>query len=162
MAHFAKIENGIVTEVIVINNEDCGNLDFPESEPVGQGFLRSCGFTGTYKQTSYNANFRKLYAGIGYTYNEELDIFVPPKPYPSWTYDAELGGWVAPVPQPEAEDDFFFEWHEQQRKWLKHSMDGYVKGQEPIPDDNDPFNVDTQYDGGEDELKSKTYKDMPS
>ena len=65
MAHFAKIENGIVTEVIVVNNETLGNLDFPESEAVGQEFIASLGLDGTWKQTSYNANFRGKYAGLG-------------------------------------------------------------------------------------------------
>mgnify|MGYP001434252421 CR=1 FL=1 len=170
MAHFAKIENGIVTEVIVVDNGDCNNLDFPESEPIGQGFLRSCGFTGTYKQTSYNAKFRKLYAGIGYTYNEDLDAFIPPKPFPSWIYDKDLGGWKAPVPKPDdANDEYFYQWHEQHRKWIKHVMDGYVHGQEPVSkDDTDNTDIHTQYVGGgeegddDDVLASKTYKDMPS
>jgi hypothetical protein len=65
MAHFAKIENGIVTEVIVVNNETLGDLDFPESEAVGQEFIASLGLNGTWKQTSYNANFRGKYAGLG-------------------------------------------------------------------------------------------------
>ena len=65
MAHFAKIENGIVVEVIVVNNETLGDLDFPESEAVGQEFIASLGLDGTWKQTSYNANFRGKYAGLG-------------------------------------------------------------------------------------------------
>jgi hypothetical protein len=65
MAHFAKIENGIVTQVIVISNETLGDLDFPESETVGQEFIASLGLDGTWKQTSYNANFRGKYAGLG-------------------------------------------------------------------------------------------------
>lgn len=65
MAHFAQIENGIVTKIIVVNNETLGDLDFPESEAVGQEFIASLGLTGTWKQTSYNANFRGKYAGIG-------------------------------------------------------------------------------------------------
>jgi hypothetical protein len=65
MAHFAQIENGTVTKVIVVNNETLGDLDFPESEAVGQEFIASLGLTGTWKQTSYNANFRGKYAGVG-------------------------------------------------------------------------------------------------
>jgi hypothetical protein len=68
MAHFAKVENGIVTQVIVVNNETLGDLDFPESEKVGQQFIASLGLAGTWKQTSYNANFRGNYAGVGYTW----------------------------------------------------------------------------------------------
>lgn len=79
MAHFAKVENGIVTQVIVVNNETLGNLDFPESEPVGQEFIASLGFDGEWLQTSYNANFRGLYAGAGMKYDAELDEFVVPE-----------------------------------------------------------------------------------
>jgi hypothetical protein len=78
MAHFARIDNGVVREVIVINNNDCGGGDFPESEPIGQAFIVSIGLTGEWRQTSYNGNFRCCYAGIGYTYDADLDEFVPP------------------------------------------------------------------------------------
>ena len=78
MAHFAKIENGIVQQVIVVANEIFGDLEFPDSESVGQEFIASLGLDGTWKQTSYNANFRDIYAGIGFTYNSELDVFVAP------------------------------------------------------------------------------------
>lgn len=65
MAHFAKIEDGIVTQVIVINNDVLYDLEFPESEPIGQEFIASLGLDGTWKQTSYNGNFRGAFAGIG-------------------------------------------------------------------------------------------------
>jgi hypothetical protein len=78
MAHFARIDEGIVREVIVIDNDDCGGGDFPESEPIGQAFIASIGLDGEWRQTSYNGNFRGCYAGIGYTYDAELDEFVPP------------------------------------------------------------------------------------
>lgn len=80
MAHFAKVKNGIITEVIVVANSDCGNLDFPASEPVGQAFIASLGIAGDWKQTSYNGNFRGTYAGLGWTYDVELDEFVAPVP----------------------------------------------------------------------------------
>ena len=69
MANFAQVTNNIVDQVIVIANADCGDLPFPESEPVGQAFIASLGLTGLYLQTSYNNNFRGTYAGIGYTWN---------------------------------------------------------------------------------------------
>ncbi len=78
MAHFAQINNEIVKDVIVISNEDCDNLPFPESEPVGQAFIASLGLVGEWLQTSYNGNFRGCYAGIGYTWNGT--DFVPPTP----------------------------------------------------------------------------------
>lgn len=72
MAHFAKVNNNNVDEVIVIANDDCDNLEFPESEPVGQAFIASLGITGDWLQTSYNGNFRGTYAGIGFTYDASL------------------------------------------------------------------------------------------
>ncbi|CAB4194842.1 hypothetical protein UFOVP1269_9 [uncultured Caudovirales phage] len=82
MAYFAQIENNFVVNVIVISNEDCDNLIFPESEPVGQAFIASCGIDGNWLQTSYNGNFRSCYAGIGYTYDATLDEFVEPPEEP--------------------------------------------------------------------------------
>jgi len=78
MAHFARIDDGIVREVIVIDNADCGGGDFPESEAVGQAFIDSIGLAGKWMQTSYNGNFRGTYAGIGFAYDPDLDVFVPP------------------------------------------------------------------------------------
>lgn len=76
MAHFARVDNGIVREIIVINNTDCGDGDFPESEPIGQAFIAGIGLVGEWLQTSYSGNFRGTYAGIGSTFNADLDIFV--------------------------------------------------------------------------------------
>lgn len=78
MAHFARIEDGIVREVHVINNDDCGGGEFPDSEPIGQAFITSIGLAGEWRQTSYNGNFRGTYAGIGFTYDDALDMFTPP------------------------------------------------------------------------------------
>ena len=78
MAHYAKIENGTVSQVIVVSNDDCGGGDFPDSEAVGQAFIASLGLAGEWKQTSYHANFRGVYAGIGFTYDADLDEFVTP------------------------------------------------------------------------------------
>ena len=80
MAHFAKVNNNIVTDVIVVANSDCDNLEFPESEPVGQAYIASLGIEGEWLQTSYSGSFRGCYAGIGYTYNPALDQFEPPAP----------------------------------------------------------------------------------
>jgi len=79
MAHFAKVTNNEVVEVLVVSNADCGGLEFPESEPVGQAFIASLGIEGEWLQTSYNNNFRGAYAGIGYTYDEDSDSFVAPE-----------------------------------------------------------------------------------
>lgn len=69
MAHFAQIYEDIVQQVIVVSNDDCGGGEFPESEPIGQAFIASLGITGEWLQTSYNANFRGKYAGIGDYWN---------------------------------------------------------------------------------------------
>ena len=80
MAHFAQInEQKMVVEVLVIGNEQVDDLPFPDSEPIGQAFIASCGITGEWLQTSYNGNFRGRYAGIGFTYDEESDTFVAPE-----------------------------------------------------------------------------------
>ena len=80
MAHFARVENGIVEQVIVVNNSDCGGGEFPESEPIGQAFIASLGLDGEWLQTSYHGNFRGKYAGFSYTYDAVLDEFVKPAP----------------------------------------------------------------------------------
>jgi len=78
MAHFAQVSNGIVQQVIVVSNDDCGGGTYPESEPIGQAFLASLGLAGEWRQTSYNANFRGKYAGIGDIYDAVNDVFVAP------------------------------------------------------------------------------------
>lgn len=78
MAHFARIEDGIVHQVIVVDDDDCGGGDFPASESVGQSFIASIGLVGDWRQTSYNNNFRGTYAGIGFTYDADTDEFLAP------------------------------------------------------------------------------------
>jgi len=87
MANFAQIdETNTVTEVIAVSNETLDYLPFPESEPVGQAFIASLGITGEFLQTSYNANFRGVYAGIGFTFDASLgeygEFVAPPVPEP--------------------------------------------------------------------------------
>jgi len=79
MAHFAQVDNGIVRNVIVINNSDCAGGDYPDSEPIGQAFIASLGIDGDWLQTSYNNNFRGQYAGQGMTYDPTLDEFISPQ-----------------------------------------------------------------------------------
>lgn len=78
MAHFALVTNNLVDQVIVIANQDCDNLPFPDSEPVGQAYIASLGLEGDWLQTSYNGNFRGCYAGIGYKYDPIQNIFIEP------------------------------------------------------------------------------------
>ena len=117
MANFTKLDNSdIVIEVIAVNNDTIDNLPFPESEPIGIAFLTewSGGYTN-WKQTSYNANFRINYAGVGYSYNANLDAFVPPQPYPSWTLNTTTCQWESPVPYPN--DGKLYAWNEQTQSW---------------------------------------------
>jgi hypothetical protein len=118
MAHFAKInsQTNLVVEVNVVNNNDLGNLPFPESESVGIEFLKSWNTPGTYwKQTSYNGNIRKNYAGIGYTYDAGRDAFIPQQPYPSWLLNETTCLWEAPVPYPT--DGEYYVWDESTLSW---------------------------------------------
>jgi hypothetical protein len=115
MAHFAKIdENNIVTQVIVVSNQDTSNAQGEEKEYIGASFCEKL-FGGTWKQTSYNAKFRKNYAGIGYTYDEQLDAFIPPKPYQSWLLNWETANWESPIPMPQ--DDQMYYWDEETLSW---------------------------------------------
>ena len=118
MAHFAKLdENNIVLEVNVVNNSDIGDLPFPESEPLGVQFLNQFyGDTAIWKQTSYNGNFRKNYAGIGHTYDETRDAFIPPKPYESWLLDEATCQWKAPIDPPEG---VYCRWDESVINWVE-------------------------------------------
>lgn len=81
MAQFAEIKNNLVTQIIVIDDADCGGGNFPESEPIGQSFIASIGLGSGWLQTSEDGMFRGIYAGIGYTYDSDLDEFIaPPQP----------------------------------------------------------------------------------
>lgn len=75
MAHFARVKNNVVDQVIVVSNDDCDNLPFPESEPVGQAFIASLGVEGEWLQTSYNGNFRNIYAGPGILFDPTLGAY---------------------------------------------------------------------------------------
>ena len=77
MAHFAQVQDGIVTQVIVVSNDDAPD-PYPASEALGQAFIASLGLGGEWVQTSYHGTFRGCYAGIGYTYDAQLDEFIPP------------------------------------------------------------------------------------
>ena len=84
MAHFAEIDqNNRVLRVLVVANRDTADENGNEVEQIGQDFCNRL-LGGSWMQTSYNSNFRKHYAGIGYQYDQARDAFIPPKPYPSW------------------------------------------------------------------------------
>ena len=120
MAHFAKIENGVVTQVIVVDNKDTSDASGVEKEHIGAAFCERL-FGGIWKQTSYNGNIRKNYAGIGYSYNADIDAFVPPKPFNSWILNAETAQWEAPVAMPEdagtGDPPKMYTWNEETTSW---------------------------------------------
>ena len=123
MAHFAKLdENNVVTEVHVVANKDTSDANGVEKEYIGQAFLEKL-FGGNWKQTSYNGNIRKNYAGIGYTYNADIDAFVPPKPFASWLLNEETAQWEAPTPMPEdagtGEPPKMYSWDEATTSWVE-------------------------------------------
>ena len=99
MAHFCKLdENNIVTQVIVVSNDDIKDVNGVEVEEIGVAFCKKLlGADTNWKQTSYNNNFRVRYAGISYLYSEELDAFIPPSPFPSWVLVEETADWVSPL-----------------------------------------------------------------
>jgi hypothetical protein len=122
VAHFAKInETNIVTQIVVVNNNDVGNLEFPASEPLGQNFLAIFyGDKSVWRQTSYSGAFRKNFAGIGYFYDEKRDSFIAPQPYPSWLLNAETCRWQSPVPYPE--DGNLYIWDEATQSWVVQNV----------------------------------------
>ena len=117
MAHFALLDDtNFVLQVIVVHNSELIE-DGIEIEDKGIEFCKSLYGSNTYwRQTSYNVNFRKNYAGIGYTYDFMLDGFVPPRPYPSWTVNPETCQWEAPIPYPD--DGGRYVWDEDTQSWI--------------------------------------------
>ena len=126
MAHFAQLdENNVVTQVIVVSNDDIKDVNGNEVEEIGVAFCKKLlGADTNWKQTSYNNNMRVRYAGIGYSYNAELDAFIPPQPYASWVLNNETADWEAPVgPAPalteaEVEARSFYRWDEEGGAWV--------------------------------------------
>ena len=121
MAHFAQLDDhNIVLQVIVISNDVVENLPFPESESLGVTFCKNLyGVNTNWAQTSYNANFRYNYAGIGYTFDPTPapnGAFIPPKPYPSWLLNTNTFQWQAPVPYPN--DGKMYYWDEATQSWV--------------------------------------------
>lgn len=96
MAHFAELDdNNVVLRVIVVNTADTSTANGVEKESIGVAFCERL-FGGNWKKTSYNGNIRKNYAGIGYTYDPELDAFISPQPNPKCILDTETCQWNCP------------------------------------------------------------------
>ena len=110
MAHYAFLdENNVVTEVITGIDENHLIEGLDTETWYGKFRNQVC------KRTSYNGNYRKNYAGQGYTYDFERDAFIPPKPFPSWLLDEETCTWRCPVPYPT--DGFTYFWNEAETDW---------------------------------------------
>lgn len=108
MSHFAELdENNIVTRVLVgDNNMPNEGYDW---------FVENLG--GRWVQTSYTGSIRKNFAGVGYTYDEERDAFIAPKPFESWTLNETTCKWMSPVPYPQ--DGRMYEWDEESQLWIE-------------------------------------------
>lgn len=120
MAHFARIENGTVQQVVVINNDVIQDENGDEQESLGIAFCRSLyGADGEWKQTSYNGNVRKNLAGIGYSYDTTRDAFIPPKPFSSWGLNETTCLWEAPTAYPDDGSDYV--WDEASTSWVPRS-----------------------------------------
>jgi|2_EtaG_2_1085320.scaffolds.fasta_scaffold54214_2 hypothetical protein len=131
MAHFAQLdEDNIVIQVIVLDNKILLH-DGELVEQQGVDYLQCMfGDDTKWKQTSYNNNnIRHIFAGIGYSYIEDIDEFRSPKPYPSWSYNSQLG-WYAPVAYPE--DDKPYYWNEDTQTWIENT------DLEPMPTTTNP------------------------
>lgn len=117
MAHFAKLdENNIVEMVIFINNSDCLDDQGNESEEIGISFCSSI-IDGIWLQTSYSSQIRKNYAGIGFTYDVSRNAFIPPKPFNSWLLIEETCQWMPPSPRPD--DGKAYNWIEESLAWVE-------------------------------------------
>ena len=117
MAHFAELdENNIITRVIVVHNNELLDKNENESEQKGIDFCVAH-YGGSWIQTSYNANLRKNYAGIGFVYDPIRDAFIAPKPFESWVLNEETCGWNSPIPYPS--DGYLYLWNEETTSWNK-------------------------------------------
>jgi hypothetical protein len=118
MAHFAQLdENNVVTQVIVISNNECLNSNGVEDEAVGIQFCVNL-LGGSWKQTSYSSNMRKNYAGVGFTYDSVRDAFIPPKPYASWLLNEQTCTWEPPVAAPVFDGVTRYSWDESSQTWV--------------------------------------------
>tara|TARA_R100001509_G_scaffold73001_1_gene40716 strand:+ start:1632 stop:2078 length:447 start_codon:yes stop_codon:yes gene_type:complete len=132
MAHFAKLdENDIVEKVVVVGNDvptAAGPLGENDMHSDGESYCQNLFKGGVWKQTSYNNNFRKQYAGVGDTYDSVKDKFIRPQPYPSWTLNAD-DDWEAPVAYPTVQNVNeniqlpVKEWSEDDQTWKSTGTD---------------------------------------
>lgn len=117
MAHFAQLdENNVVTQVVVVHNDELLDENGQESEIKGTEFCQNL-FGGAWVQTSYNGTIRKNYAGVGHTYDAARDAFIAPKPFPSWVLNENTCVWDAPIARPS--DGKRYTWDEMTTLWVE-------------------------------------------
>lgn len=117
MAHFAELnEDSIVLRIIVVNNSDILDENGLEQEEKGVAFCQAL-FGGSWKQTSYNATFRKNFACVGFKYDEVRNAFIAPRPFASWTLNEETCAWHPPVSCPD--DESIYRWDETTTSWIE-------------------------------------------
>ena len=126
MAHFAQLDsNNVVTQVIVVGNDDITDSNGVETESIGISFCQKVVGGDSWKQTSYNSNMRGNYAGVGFIYMTNVatlgvgstDIFIEQQPYSSWSIGISTAKWYAPIPEPALTDEqdaagMYYEWDE--------------------------------------------------
>ena len=114
MAHFAEIIDGIVQRIIVVNNNEL-LVDGEESEAKGREFCKSL-LGGEWIQTSYSGSIRGCFAGVGYEYRKDADVFIAPQPFKSWKLNSSYK-WEAPKPYPIDESTYY--WNEDSQEWIE-------------------------------------------
>jgi hypothetical protein len=126
MAHFAELDQlNRVIRIVVACNDDIANNGGEQSEQAAEHFKTVCPLSSAgikYVQTSYNHSFRRSFAGIGMIFREDLNMFIDPQPYASWTLDND-GNWNAPVPKPETYTQYgdirdMYKWDEENQTWV--------------------------------------------
>ncbi len=118
MAHFAELDdNKVVLRVLVVGNEDITDENGDEQESLGIALCNKLYGDSTWVQTSYNHNFRKNYAGKGYTYDQTRDAFIVRQPYPSWLLNEDTCRWNAPIAYPD--DGKPYSWDEDTTSWVE-------------------------------------------
>lgn len=122
MAHYAYIDNNNIVVAVTVGKDETELINGLDTETY-----YAQGSSYRVKRTSYNAasnGFRKNYAGIGYTYDEQRDAFIPPKPFASWVLDEETCNWIAPVEKPEGD----YSWDEENLSWKPYKMGVVTNG----------------------------------
>lgn len=150
MAHFAELDqNNIVKRVIVVSNSDNSDENGIENEAYGVAFCkRLFGEHTNWKQTSYNNRIRKRYAGIGMLYNEVLDAFIAPQPFPSWSLNEETVEWEAPTPLPELTEEeiasrSFYIWDEESYNDVGEGWVLFTPPEPSLPPGEEPVGIAT-------------------